>query len=152
DPGVPGEGELTFVDLLECLGEKGDPARVPGVASVVDGNYGIRPVQRETFGVEDLRPARDLLPMRRYLEEGSVTAVQTKRGCQFRCSYCTYPVIEGRKVRQRPTSLVVEELAHLREAYGVDYVFFTDNVFNYPVEQVISICDEIADRKLGIGW
>ncbi len=34
-------------------------------------------------------------------EQGGLAIVQSKRGCPFHCIYCTYPLIEGRKVRVR---------------------------------------------------
>ncbi len=37
-----------------------------------------------------------------YTGQSGMISMQTKRGCPHKCAYCTYPAIEGDKVRQRP--------------------------------------------------
>jgi len=36
-----------------------------------------------------------------YAKHGGMMNIQTKRGCPFMCSYCSYPALEGRKYRYR---------------------------------------------------
>jgi radical SAM superfamily enzyme YgiQ (UPF0313 family) len=77
--------------------------------------------------------------------------IQTKRGCPFSCIYCTYPLLEGKKVRVRKTEEVVEEIQHFVEE-GVDYVYFVDDIFNYPPADAEALCREMARRKIDIKW
>ena len=37
--------------------------------------------------------------MEYYLQSGSIASIQAKRGCPYRCVYCTYPLLEGGTVR-----------------------------------------------------
>ena len=76
--------------------------------------------------------------MAAYRRGGSLTGVQTKRGCSMKCIYCTYPILEGRTLRIRPAARVGDELEHLAETYGVAEVFFTDNVFNNGSTQTVN--------------
>ena len=75
--------------------------------------------------------------------------IQTKRGCSFKCIYCTYPVIEGKKVRLRNPTLVCDEIEVMLEQ-GIDNIFFVDNTFNYPVDHAMKICLEIIDLILKV--
>lgn len=152
--GVLGEGEKSFVELVEAWAANPDdlPRHVGGLALRSGDDYRETPSRWFTFGDQDFFPARDLLDIPAYLRGGSLTAVQTKRGCAFRCAYCTYPIIEGRNVRARTPEHVGQELERLHEAYGIEEIFFTDNVFNNPLEHSVAICREIVERGLDLSW
>lgn len=141
DYGVVGEGEGAFVDLLHRK------------------NISDRPQSPEILypkgagaTVERMFPAWDLLDVERYFEDGGSINIQTKRGCPYRCAYCTYPQLEGRKMRQMSPSRVVDQMEHCMDRYGVDYFFFVDNVFNFPPAHSIAICNEIVRRGLNVRW
>jgi radical SAM superfamily enzyme YgiQ (UPF0313 family) len=97
-------------------------------------------------------PDRGLFDALRYYERGGCLNVQTKRGCCFDCVFCSYPLIEGTKVRVRSAELVVDEIAGLRERFGVRHIFFVDNIFNFPLPHAKRICEEIAARGLDVEW
>ena len=82
----------------------------------------------ETIGT----PERSLFHVERYNREGGMANIQTKRGCPFSCIYCTYPLLEGSRVRLRPVDEIIAEIRELVERYGVDYLYFVDDIFNYP--------------------
>jgi hypothetical protein len=41
---------------------------------------------------------------------GGTWPIRSKRGCPLRCSYCSYPLIEGRRGRLRDPEKVVDEV------------------------------------------
>ncbi len=77
--------------------------------------------------------------------------MQTKRGCPFKCIYCTYPVIEGKKVRLRNPEFVCDEVEDMLQL-GISNFFFVDNTFNYPVDHAESICKQLIARRLPVKW
>ena len=46
---------------------------------------------------------------------------------------------------------VVDELAAM-EALGIEVSFFTDAIFNYPVDYAREVCREIIERRLKMRW
>jgi radical SAM superfamily enzyme YgiQ (UPF0313 family) len=78
--------------------------------------------------------------------------LQTKRGCPFSCVYCTYPLLEGKTVRLRDVSEVVEEASRLVEEQGIDYLYFVDDIFNYPPSFAEALCRKMAQRRLKVKW
>jgi radical SAM superfamily enzyme YgiQ (UPF0313 family) len=86
-----------------------------------------------------------------YLDLGGMGNIQTKRGCPFRCIYCTYPLIEGRNVRMRSAERVCNEIEGLIQN-GITNLFIVDNTFNYPVEHAEAVCREIIERGLSVEW
>ncbi|MBA7709773.1 Anaerobic magnesium-protoporphyrin IX monomethyl ester cyclase [subsurface metagenome] len=97
-------------------------------------------------------PNRGIFEPRKYLQEGVILNVRTKRGCPFRCIYCTTPQIEGNRMRVITPQKVVDELEMLKKDYGADEFIFTDNIFNYPAKHAESICAEVISRGLDIKW
>jgi radical SAM superfamily enzyme YgiQ (UPF0313 family) len=81
--------------------------------------------------------------------------VKTKRGCPFTCMFCSYPFIEGRKLRFRKSKTVVDEISALQDNYGVRKIWFTDSQF-ISTPKTVSHCnellEEIINRKLDIEW
>lgn len=138
DSGVAGEGESAFVDLLTTIARGETPPKLVRVPA----------------GAGDLgtAPALDLIDVDRYFKLGGAANIQTRRGCPFSCSYCTYPDLEGKRTRPRPVAEVVDQMEALWRARGVDYFFLVDNVFNVPVRHAEALCDELIRRALPIRW
>ena len=145
DFGVVGEGELSFVRLLKQLDGKKDYYQSQG-SRIINDHAGITE-DLDTLPVPD----RSGFDNQAYLKWGGMGNIQTKRGCPFRCIYCTYPIIEGGKARLRNPRLICDEIEGML-ANGIDNFFFVDNTFNYPLDHAQSICQEIISRKLPVKW
>ncbi|MFA5514735.1 MAG: lipid biosynthesis B12-binding/radical SAM protein [Desulfuromonadales bacterium] len=140
DYGIVGEGERRFPDLVERLGRGEKPATpVQANGSPLAGNG---------IGAPLLEPEL----VRFYLEQTGMLNLQTKRGCPFACTYCSYPQLEGCGFRARPAEAVVEELRRIRAEFGADTFFFTDSVFNDPAGHHLEIAEELLRQDAGIRW
>jgi len=153
DVGVIGEGEGVFPWILHQLAQRQPIRSTPEYeCHPVNGGVCVSPVTRikhlDITGV----PGRRRFDMGRYYERGGALNIQTKRGCYFECVFCSYPLIEGSKVRMRSAPAVVDEIQAVREECGIRHWFFVDNIFNMPIRHAKDICDEIASRQLDIEW
>ncbi len=148
DFGIVGEGEEVFRKLLRSLERKEPISSSPCL--LVKASPSFHPVEGAQAHLTQ-SPDRSLFETNRYLEEGGMGNIQTKRGCPFSCIYCTYPLLEGKKVRLRKTEEVIEEVQHITEQ-GVDFVYFVDDIFNYPPAYAEALCREIIRRKMKIKW
>ena len=146
DCGVIGEGERAFPEVLARL-ETG--RSLEGIEGVITGtgNGGIDRCAAAR-AIESLArlpmPAHELCSYRRYLRRGGFVGVQTKRGCPFKCAYCIYPQLEGRRYRLRPPEAVVEEIESVVTRSKLRDFFFVDSVFNDPRSHALAICRELA--------
>lgn len=162
DAVIHGEGEWLFLELVRRLRR--------GECSFADMQHvSYRDTQGEIIPgsgwgvVEDLSglpmPARDLVNRRHYFVPhvnhslyGGITPKHmfTSRGCPNRCTFCT--VHSGQRQRFRPAEFVVDEMEHLIQAYGCDYIFIMDSLFISNRRHLDEIFGEMARRNVSIKW
>ncbi len=87
-----------------------------------------------------------------YLHNGNIASVQTKRGCAYKCVYCTYPLLEGSQIRKREPGAVVDDIELLRDKFKAKYIFFVDSVFNDDEGAYLEIVDEMLRRNVFLPW
>ena len=156
DFGIQGAGEQAFVALLDALAHHRNPGNIPGLVSTRPSGHSApaaatglaQPAQTP----DGLRPARHLFNYARYIRRGGCGNIQTKRGCVFKCSYCTYPLLEGNRFQLRAAADVVDEIEALHMRYGPHPMFFVDSILNFPHGHVEGICEELLRRKLSVRW
>jgi radical SAM superfamily enzyme YgiQ (UPF0313 family) len=145
DYGILGEGELAFVKFIRAFkGEKAlhmtSNSRIFNYSSEIIENLDALPM-----------PDRTEFDNAAYLKWGGMGNIQTKRGCPFKCIYCTYPLIEGKTIRLRRPNYVCEEIENILD-FGIQRLFFVDNIFNYPIDHAKAVCRKIIRRKLPVKW
>lgn len=74
---------------------------------------------------------------------------QTSRGCPFSCTFCSVHKFFGGRVRMRPISEVVEEVAASRRRlfWGID-----DNIWGVNVDRSIELYREMGKNVRGKWW
>ncbi|MFO7870764.1 MAG: lipid biosynthesis B12-binding/radical SAM protein [Kiritimatiellia bacterium] len=151
DLGVTGEGEQAFAEIAGLVSAgNSDFSGVPNVVRRSAHGFQANPVSRP--GIPDLLTSRELIENNKYFRMGGMGNIQTKRGCSFKCSYCTYPLIEGRKYRLREPESVAGEMELLEKRYNLKHVFMVDDVFNCPVDHAEAVCESIIAKSLSVQW
>jgi radical SAM superfamily enzyme YgiQ (UPF0313 family) len=90
------------------------------------------------------------IDLARYQRHGATIPIQTKRGCVYKCVYCTYRNVEGWGYRTRDPELVADEIEELKMKAGVHHFDFVDSTFNSPPGHALEVCEAISRRKLGV--
>jgi lipid biosynthesis B12-binding/radical SAM protein len=127
DYGIVGEGEVLAVEFANNA-EKGiyPQKALIGPSSRIPG---------ENIG----SALYDERLLEFYLHSGNIASIQTKRGCTYKCVYCTYPVLEGAHLRRRYPKAVVDDIVLLRDKHKTKYIFF-------------EVIDEMLRRDVSIPW
>lgn len=146
DYGILGEGERLSL-LLHAIQNQEDVAGIPGV--VLPGLLKPLPGAWEKGFPRDFRKERPHVEF--YLRRGGMLNLQTKRGCGYRCIYCTYPYIEGRTQRFVSPPTVAETAIQLQAA-GARYFFITDAVFNSNFDHNIAVAEAFRRAGVSIPW
>lgn len=147
DLGIQGDGEFAFLQLLDALHNDTDYTSIPGLVYRTEKGWRVNP--SALVPVEE-SPGRQrgVVDNPRYLAEGGMGNIETKRGCDRGCIYCADPVAKGRRIRVRDPRAVVDELEILLNQ-GVDVLHLCDSEFNIPMAHATAVCEEILERKLG---
>jgi len=150
--GVVGEGEVTFVRLLEHLAAGTAPSALPGLATW-DAAMGTVHVAPTAWlpALDGIEADRRWIDSHRYLDRGGMANLQTKRGCHYKCTFCAYPVIEGRGMRMRDPARVAAEVHTLLDE-GIDQFFVVDSVFNAPRGYAERVCTALQPLGRHIRW
>ena len=149
-----GEGEHTLRELVRALEGRMDLRDVRGLAGV-DRSTGRawknapRPLEDDLDTLPT--PARDLVPLARYLAFDSHASVVTSRGCPYECIFCSAPAWTGRKVRYRTPSLCVDEIEDLARL-GFTEITIEDDLFTLYRKHFLAVCGELQRRQTGIRW
>lgn len=151
DMGIQGEGEQSFVTLLDRLKNDADLSSIPGLYHI-DRNIANPP---DTFKKIDQnhfpQPDRHIFSLENTGDEIIWLPFQTRRGCPLNCSYCSTPLIEGNTTRKRSADPIIEALSGYASA-GFDHFFFIDNTFNLPPGYAKDLCDQMIEAGLNITW
>ncbi len=153
---IGGEGEsaiLKLIDGTDLLDEK--------VAMKLDGKVVLGekkeffPLWDESTPV-DFQYISEIFPnFANYLRKDYEVAIQTKRGCPYKCVFCAYGFIDGYTVRFRKPEVIASEAETLVKDFGVNKIWFCDSQF-YPSKHSLPIVektlDELIDRNLDIRW
>ncbi|MBA2687656.1 MAG: cobalamin B12-binding domain-containing protein [Gemmatimonadaceae bacterium] len=151
DFAVAGDGERASVSLINALAAGESPLGIPGVVRR-DGSRVVFAPPGEDADLDSL-PSPSLhewIDLRRYERHGATIPIQTKRGCVYKCVYCTYRNVEGWGYRLRAAENVADEIAELRSKAGVRNFDFVDSTFNSPPGHAIEVCEAIIQRKLNV--
>ncbi len=142
DFAVIGEGEYTFQALLDALEDGGDLRTIPSLGFLEAGEYvetGIAPLPKGAL--LDQMPHMDWRlweQHQRMIFHAGYVPIIGVRGCPYKCSFCSSPVLAERLadagpfVRKRDATRVVDEAAfqwdrHARD--GLRYLSFYDQNF-----------------------
>jgi radical SAM superfamily enzyme YgiQ (UPF0313 family) len=146
DFGIIGEGER-FPLLLQALERQESVSGLPGVIARKGPAVFPEPLSASfrRGGIPD-HSYRSY-----YLKRGGMLNLQTKRGCPFHCIYCTYPHIEGRRLRFAEPAEVGRTARMLQEA-GAKYLYITDSTFNSHYEHSLDVALSFKKAGLSIPW
>ena len=159
DFGVYGEGEYTYLELIDALEKNKNLDNIRGLVHKKNHKV-IKNLPRALIqNLDEIPfPARELfVPLKNYklsifyYKRSPVTTQMTSRGCPFKCIFCDHNVF-GHTFRGHSPEYVVDEMELLKDKYKMKEIMFYDDTFTLNKKRALDICDEIIKRKLDILW
>ena len=158
---VLGEGEFTFVELLDFLlkGE-GSLSEIDGLSYKVEG---VVKNNRDRAFIDPLDqlplPDYTLLEPKAYNSDfhldynpyESIT-LMTSRGCRGNCSYCNSPLLYKHRIRYYSLERILDQLTDLVYSQGITQIHFHDDNFLDDGERLEQFCRQVIERRLRIKW
>jgi anaerobic magnesium-protoporphyrin IX monomethyl ester cyclase len=151
DYAIAGDGERASVALVRALATGRAVPRVAGVVRA-EGDTVVFSPPSEDADLDNLPRPRlhHWLNVAQYERNGATAPIQSKRGCVYKCVYCTYRNVEGWGYRLRTPELVADEMAELKRDGGLTHFDFVDSTFNSPPGHALEVCEAIIGRKLRV--
>ncbi len=153
---VIGEGEITMLALINAINEKISFRDINGLAYIENGKI-ILNQDREFADLAEL-PIIDFnfVDPTKYwitnLNYKKMMFVYASKGCPFMCSYCYNSCLSKGVWRVRPPEQYLTEIKHLIEKYGMEGVYFTDDLLFANSEYLKNFCNMIIESGLTFVW
>lgn len=161
DAVVIGEGEGTFIDLVQLIMSEssafGDPhllRKIDGIAFRVEDSIEMTKARTPIHDLDSLPfPAWDLIDYRKFWKRQSMATpgirpyltMFTSRGCPYKCIYCHQ--IFGKTFRSRSPESVADETARLIKMGAVD-IEVLDDIANFNQTRFDKMLELMLERDL----
>lgn len=154
-----GEGELSWAELLDALSaESGKmPDEIYGLYCIKDGalHYnGMHPLgDLSEFPVMNFSHVDPPAYFQEYFGCKRMLHICSAKGCPNHCTFCYNPLFNLSTYRKRPLEQVFAEIEYLKNEYGMDGIYFTDELWAQTSEDLREFCGEFISRGLSdIHW
>ena len=151
-----GEGEYTFRELLEVIRGERTADTVLSIAYRENGvikRTGDRPfIDLTTLPPTDyslIDVEKYLLP---YLGCSRLMYIYSSKGCPCRCAFCPNPVFHRSTHRRRANTTVIGEIKYLIDEYGLDGVYFSDELWAQDRREMLDFCELVKENHLEFHW
>jgi len=155
DVAVQGQGEATFVEIVERLlegrsleGCAGCTIRRPDGSILVNPPRALAPLG--SFREQDY----GLIPVERFFELKGKRQLDfiSSQGCNFRCAFCSDPFVYGRKWVGLEPVRMAQRLKELWDRYRFDDVNFQDETFFTKRDRVQALAGEMIASGMKVTW
>lgn len=157
---VIGEGDETFLELVNHIRNKRPLSQVAGIAFKEDGKI-IKTESRPLMDIEGLLPVPwELLDIEEYIHpdfylktsKRTLDIGQTSRGCPYNCGFCCSATLRQRKWRsmsiERSLALIVDSV----KKFNLDGIWIRDDNFYINETRIYQICKGMIKADLKLNW
>ncbi|MBF0205296.1 MAG: B12-binding domain-containing radical SAM protein [Oligoflexia bacterium] len=149
---VLGEGEKTFMELIERIKIKKSYESIPGISYIAEGKVIEVPLSSYIENLDLLPfPAWEMIDLKQYKNFSGMAdyfrwsaTILTSRGCPYKCIYCHNQF--GKHFRARSVRNVLDEIDLLYNNYGLRNFEFVDDIFNFNLARAKEILKGIREK------
>ena len=156
---VIGEGEVTFLHLVQQVLDGSSPEEEPGLAHRGDGGPVINPRREQIKDLDSLPfAAREKLEHDRYAGSSSnyfrlpTTCVAATRGCPYNCTNCSKGVYGRHSLRFMSPERAVAEIEYCVKTLHIRNFKSIDDVITIRKEWIMAFCDLLLKKGLDLTW
>lgn len=153
-----GEGENTWLDLAGYFeGKIGNLDEIKGIAYRRNSGQVVRTQEREFIDLAEI-PALNwsLIDVPKYFQSSygcdKMLYLYAAKGCPFSCTFCYNKDYHRCTYRKRPLETLLEDIRVLVKNYGMNGVYFADELWCRNRDEMHDICDKLKALNLDFVW
>jgi len=153
---VMGEGEITWLALLNAITGETQLSEIDGLAFVENGAFVVN--KKRDFTDLSQLPIIDFsfVDPKKYFSSNvsckKMLHIYSSKGCPYSCTYCYNPHYSECTWRARPTAYFLSEIKYLIDNYYMDGVYFADDLLGPSIDYVNGFCNDIIASGMKFYW
>ncbi len=153
-----GEGEATWLDIVRYFeGKIKDVNDIQGIAYKDEKGEVICTQARDFINLAEIPPLNwSLIDVPKYFQSShgcdKMLYLYSAKGCPFSCTFCYNKAFHKCTYRKRPLEFLIEEIKVLVKDYGMNGVYFADELWGKNREEMHEICDTLKALNLDFVW
>jgi len=101
----------------------------------------------------DIKSATTIFSADDYIRPSEVLPIEMGRGCQFKCRFCSYPLVGKKKgTYMKDFSLIREEFIRNYNEFGTTKYYVLDDTANESEEKVNALADIVQSLPFELSW
>lgn len=155
---IKGEGEIALLELVNSIEKNQTIEGINGIVYKKDNVTTINAARKVLQDLDDLPlPAWDLVDIEKYKaiwkesNQEFTLNIATTRGCPYKCNWCAKPIY-GNRYNAHSPKYIVEEIAFLKEKYGVGRFWMCDDIFGLKPKWVQEFNSLLNEKELKIKY
>jgi radical SAM superfamily enzyme YgiQ (UPF0313 family) len=151
DYGITGQGESSFLELVNSIEKNRISENIPGLVERKNGIITQNPPLLDGYSGKE--SDWSLIDVKQYKRRSILTpcvGVIIKTGCPYKCIYCDSRVIMGNKFIMRNADEIISDIKKLKTDYKIKTFFFNALCFNSPLDYAKNLLSKIISEKINI--
>ncbi len=153
-----GEGEQTWLDIVDYFeGKIKSLDEIKGIAYKDDKGKFFKTAERPFIDLAEIPPLNwSLIDVPKYFQSNygcdKMLYLYSAKGCPFSCTFCYNKEFHRCSYRKRPLDMLLKEIEVLVTQYGMDGVYFADELWCTNRSEMHEICDRLKALNLNFVW
>lgn len=152
---VQGQGERTFIELIDAFSNQRSLIDIPGICFKNEAGEVVKNRPRTIVPMDEFATINyDLIDVEKYFQKKGRRQLDyiSSTGCYFRCTFCADPQVYERKWTAVSPDKMLDTLEALHKKYRFTDLNLQDETYFTYRNRVVEIAQGIIDRKLDFTW
>tara|TARA_Y100000590_G_scaffold289840_1_gene326242 strand:- start:2603 stop:4162 length:1560 start_codon:yes stop_codon:yes gene_type:complete len=156
-----GEGEETWSEISEQILKKQNIDNLKGIAYLKKNKFILNEPRERIKEVNKIPwPDWNIFPIDPYLDNaisfgagsGRNMPFLASRGCPYECTFCSNPLMFGRRYYLRSINDVISEIKFYIKKYKITGLQFYDLTAIVKKDWIIDFCKALKENKINLEW
>jgi len=158
---VKGEGEETLLEVVRAFEQQQSYSHLPNVIFKNGNSITTNPSRARIKNLDELPwPDWSTVPITKYMDRKlgygrygvRSMPLLASRGCPYKCTFCSNPLMWGNKWYVRNVDDVIKEISHYHRIYQAQHFDFLDLTTIIRENWIIEFSEKLAALNLGVTW